>query len=393
MPPRADAPAPAAVPLVDLKSQHRQLREEVMAAVATVANSQRFIQGPEVALFERALAAWLGVEHAVGVSSGTDALLVALMALEIGPGDEVITSPFTFVSTAEVIRRMGARPLFADLMPETLLMRTAAIEQLLSSRTRAVIPVHLYGQVCDMEALCTLSNERGFPVIEDCAQALGAEEDDRKAGSFGRMGAFSFFPTKVLGGWGDGGMLVTGDGELADRVRQIREHGAAGRDHYLRLGGNFRLDTLQAAVLGVKLKHLDAWLAARRQAAARYDRLLVDAELAAGPDQTRHPGHRIHLPAVAPQRRHAYNLYVIQAERRDELRAHLAAEHIQTGVYYPVPLHLQPCFSDLGYHEGDLPVAEEAARNVLALPLYPEITEDQQERVVDAVARFYRRQS
>lgn len=393
MPPRAEPPAPAAIPLVDLKLQHRQIREEVMAAVGTVANSQRFVQGPEVARFERDVAAWLGVEHAVGVSSGTDALLVALMALGVGPGDEVITSPFTFVATAEVISRVGARPMFADLQPETLLMRTAAIEQLLSSRTRAIIPVHLYGQICDMHALGALSDERGIPIVEDCAQALGAEENGRKAGGFGRLGALSFFPSKNLGGWGDGGMLVTGDGELAARLRSLREHGAAGRDRYLYLGGNFRLDTIQAAVLSVKLGHLDGWLAARRRAAALYDRLLVDAELAAGPDQTRHPGHRVHLPPALEGGRHAYNLYVIQAERRDELRSQLAAEGIQTGVYYPVPLHLQPCFEDLGYHPGDLPVAEEAARNVLALPLFPEITEEQQERVVDAIARFYRQHS
>jgi dTDP-4-amino-4,6-dideoxygalactose transaminase len=386
MPPPADP-----IPLVDLKSQHRRIREEVLAAASRVANGQRFINGPEVISFEAAMAERLGVEHAIGVSSGTDALLMVLMAMGVGPGDEVITTPFSFISTAEVVLRVGARILFVDVLPDTLLMRAAAVAGVLSNRTRALVPVHLYGRLCDMEELMALSRERGIPVIEDCAQAMGAGHNGTAAGCFGLAGAFSFFPSKNLGGWGDGGMLVTNDADLAGRCRQIREHGANGRDRFELVGGNFRLDTLQAAVLEVKLRYLDQWIESRRSAARTYNRLFAETDLAAGPDQTRHPGHRILLPHEGEDRQHAFNLYVIQAERRDELKAHLDKEGIGTAVYYPSPLHLQPCFRDLGYRQGDFPVAEEAAHSVLALPLFPEITKEQQERVVSAIAAFYRR--
>ena len=385
MPPPADP-----IPLVDLKGQHRRIREEVLAAANRVANSQCFINGPEVGSFESAMAQRLQVSHAIGVSSGTDALLMVLMAMDVGAGDEVITTPFSFISTAEVILRMGARPIFVDVLPDTLLMRSAAVRGLLSNRTRAVIPVHLYGQLCDMDELTALSEERSIPIIEDCAQSMGARLNGTTAGSFGLAGAFSFFPSKILGGWGDGGMVVTNDAELADRCRQIREHGANGRDRFEMVGGNFRLDTLQAAVLEVKLRYLDQWIESRRSAARTYNRLFADADLAAGPDQTRHPGHRILLPHEGEDRQHAFNLFVIQAERRDELKAHLDAERIGTAVYYKSPLHLQPCFKDLGYRPGDFPVAEEAARSVLALPLFPEITGEQQQRVVETIAAFYR---
>lgn len=385
MPPPADP-----IPLIDLKSQHRRIQEEVLAAAGRVAESQCFINGPEVKSFEAAMAQHLGVKHAIGVSSGTDALLMVLMAMGVGKDDEVITTPFSFISTAEVILRVGARPVFVDVLPDTLLMRTAAVRGLLSSRTRAVIPVHLYGQLCDMDELTALSRERGIPVIEDCAQSMGARHNGTAAGSFGLAGAFSFFPSKILGGWGDGGMVVTSDDQLADRCRQIREHGANGRDCFEMVGGNFRLDTLQAAILEVKLRYLDQWIESRRAAAAVYNRLFVDADLAAGPDQTRHPGHRVLLPHQGEHRQHAFNLFVIQAERRDELKAFLDGQGIGTAVYYKSPLHLQPCFKDLGYRPGDFPVAEEAARSVLALPLFPEITEEQQKRVVEAIAAFYR---
>jgi dTDP-4-amino-4,6-dideoxygalactose transaminase len=385
MPPPADP-----IPLIDLKGQHRRIQEEVLAAAGRVADSQCFINGPEVKSFEAAMGQRLGVKHAIGVSSGTDALLMVLMAMDIGADDEVITTPFSFISTAEVILRVGARPIFVDVLPDTLLMRTAAVRGLLSSRTRAVIPVHLYGQLCDMDELTTLSQERSIPVIEDCAQSMGARHNGTAAGSFGLAGAFSFFPSKILGGWGDGGMVVTNDDKLADRCRQIREHGANGRDRFEMVGGNFRLDTLQAAVLEVKLRYLDQWIESRRTAAGIYNRLFADADLAAGPDQTRHPGHRILLPHEGEDRQHAFNLFVIQAERRDELKAFLDEQGIGTAVYYKSPLHLQPCFKDLGYRPGDFPVAEEAARSVLALPLFPEITEDQQKRVVESIAAFYR---
>jgi dTDP-4-amino-4,6-dideoxygalactose transaminase len=385
MPPPADP-----IPLIDLKSQHRSIREEVLAAAGRVANSQCFINGPEVKSFEAAMGQCLGVKHAIGVSSGTDALLMVLMAMDIGKDDEVITTPFSFISTAEVILRVGARPIFVDVLPDTLLMRTAAVRGLLSSRTRAIIPVHLYGQLCDMDELTTLSQERGIPVIEDCAQSMGARHNGAAAGSFGLAGAFSFFPSKILGGWGDGGMVATNDDQLADRCRQIREHGANGRDRFEMVGGNFRLDTLQAAVLEVKLRYLDQWIESRRSAASVYNQLFADADLAAGPDQTRHPGHRILLPHQGEDRQHAFNLFVIQAERRDELKVFLDNEGIGTAVYYKNPLHLQPCFKDLGYRPGDFPVAEEAARSVLALPLFPEITEEQQKRVVETIAAFYR---
>jgi dTDP-4-amino-4,6-dideoxygalactose transaminase len=404
------------IPLIDLQGQHRRIREEVLAAASRVASSQRFINGPEVGSFEAAMAERLGVKHAIGVSSGTDALLMVLMAMEIGAGDEVITTPFSFISTAEVILRVGARPRFVDVLPDTLLMRAAAVRGRLSSRTRAIIPVHLYGQLCDMDELMTLSREHGIPVIEDCAQSMGAGSNGTTAGSFGQAGAFSFFPSKNLGGWGDGGMLVTNDRGIADRCRQIREHGANGRDRFEVVGGNFRLDTLQAAVLEVKLRYLDQWIESRRSAARTYNRLFSEVglapavssagtkpdlapavssagtkpDLAAGPDQTRHPGHRILLPRVDGDRRHAFNLFVVQAERRDELKAHLDLEGIGTAVYYPSPLHLQPCLKDLGCRPGDFPVAEEAAQSVLALPLFPEITAKQQKRVVDTIAGFYR---
>jgi len=385
MPPPADP-----IPLIDLKSQHRRIQEEVLAAAGRVAESQCFINGPEVKSFEAAMAERLGVKHAIGVSSGTDALLMVLMAMDVGKSDEVITTPFSFISTAEVILRMGARPIFVDVLPDTLLMRTAAVRGLLSSRTRAIVPVHLYGQLCDMDELTALSEERGIPVIEDCAQSMGARLNGTAAGGFGLAGAFSFFPSKILGGWGDGGMVTTSDDELADRCRQIREHGANGRDRFEMIGGNFRLDTLQAAILEVKLRYLDLWIESRRKAAGVYNRLFAEVDLAAGPDQTRHPGHRILLPHEGEDRQHAFNLFVIQAERRDELKAHLDAEGIGNAVYYKTPLHLQPCFKDLGYQPGDFPVAEEAARSVLALPLYPEITGEQQRRVVETIAAFYR---
>ncbi|MBW1807597.1 MAG: DegT/DnrJ/EryC1/StrS family aminotransferase [Deltaproteobacteria bacterium] len=379
------------IPLVDLRPQLSQVKQEVMTAIGTVIEGQNFINGPEVATFETAMADYLGAEFAIGVSSGTDALLMTLMALEIGPQDEVITTPFSFVASAEIIRRVGARPVFADVEHETALIRPAAVSQHLSSHTKAIIPVHLYGQMCAIEELTSLSKERDVPILEDCAQSLGARLNRKAAGTFGIAGAFSFFPTKNLGGWGDAGMLVTNDGQLAKRLRQIRNHGASGRDKYEHLGGNFRLDTIQAAVLSVKLRYLDEWLLARKKAAAYYNQLLVQAGLSAGPNETRHPGHRIIPPLVSEDAQHTYNLYVVRAERRDELKKHLAQVGVTSQVYYPTPIHLQACFADLGYREGDLPVAEEIARTTLALPFYAEISRPVQQRVVESISEFYHR--
>jgi dTDP-4-amino-4,6-dideoxygalactose transaminase len=316
---------------------------------------------------------------------------MVMMALRIGPGDEVITTPFTFVATAEVVCRLGARPVFVDLEPDSLLLRSRAVPDRVNGNTRAILPVHLYGRMHTAANLIGLAEETDLPVIEDCAQSLGARSQDRSAGTLGLAGAFSFFPTKNLGGWGDGGMLITNDQTLAGRLRQIRDHGSDGQGAYQFLGGNFRLDTIQAAVLLEKLTHLDDWLQARREAARNYDRLFVEATLVAGPNETRHPGHRIFLPSPGGEGEHAFNLYVIRAERRDELKQHLDQAGITAAVYYPTPLHLQPSFAHLGYKPGDLPVAEEASRSVLALPLYPDIRQDQQERVVETIADFYRK--
>jgi dTDP-4-amino-4,6-dideoxygalactose transaminase len=391
MPAAVEDPPGGEIPLLDLRSQHRQIQAEISAAIGPLIERQRFINGPEVALFESAMADYLGVEHAIGMSSGTDALLAVLMAIGIGSGDEVITTPFSFISTAEVILRLGARPVFADISGESYLIRPSAVRKLLSNRTRAIIPVHLYGKVCRMDELLDLSTERGIPIIEDCAQAMGARQNDRAAGSFGLAGTFSFFPSKNLGGWGDGGMVTTNDADLAHKLRCTREHGADDNMCYPFLGGNFRLDTIQAAVLNVKLGHLDEWLKARKTAARYYVQLMVEAGLAAGQNETRHPGHHLLPPPVWDERDHAFNLFVVQAERSDALKTHLASLGIGSAVYYTTPLHLQPCLSDMGYRPGDFPAAEEAARSVLALPLYPEIGRDQQKRVVEAIAEFYHR--
>ncbi|HUU01883.1 MAG TPA: DegT/DnrJ/EryC1/StrS family aminotransferase [Myxococcota bacterium] len=389
MPPIVEDPAGGEIPLLDLRSQHRQIQAEILAAIGPLIERQRFINGPEVAQFESGVADYLGVEHAIGVSSGTDALLAVLMALGVGPDDEVITTPFSFIATAEVILRLGARPVFADVSGESCLIRPSAVRKLLTNRTRAIIPVHLYGKVCQMDEFLDLSAERGIPIIEDCAQAMGARQNGRAAGSFGLAGAFSFFPSKNLGGWGDGGMLTTNDAALAHKLRSIREHGADDDMRYSLLGGNFRLDTIQAAVLSVKLGHLDQWLQARKTAAQYYIQLMVEAGLSAGQNETRHPGHQLLPPPVWDEPDHAFNLFVVRAERRDALKTHLDSAGIGCAVYYPTPLHLQPCFAKLGYRPGDFPAAEEAARSVLALPLYPEIGRAQQKRVVEAIAGFY----
>ena len=368
------------VPLLDLKAQYADIKSEIDAAVAEVFESQYFILGPKVAECESAVAAYSGCSHAVGVSSGTDALLASLMAEGIGPGDEVVTSPYTFFATAGSIARLGATPVFVDIEPETFNIDTALLESKLTARTKAIVPVHLYGQMADMDAVMDIAERHRLAVIEDAAQAIGAEHKGRRAGSIGQYGCFSFFPSKNLGGAGDGGMIVTNDPDRAERLRYIRGHGANPKYHHALIGGNFRLDAVQAAVVAAKLRHLDVWSEQRRANAERYDCLLSAAGLVEGGGVTLPP---------AVMDRHIFNQYVIRALGRDELRAFLTDHGVRTEVYYPVPLHLQACFSYLGYSRGDCPASEEAAATTLALPVYPELSDEQAEHVVKCVADFF----
>lgn len=367
------------VPLLDLARQYEPLREEIREAVDRLCASQRFILGAEVEAFERECADALGVPHAVGVSSGTDALLVALMALEVGPGDEVIVPTFTFFATAGVVTRLGARPVFVDVDPVDYCMDPSALEGRIGPRTRAVIPVHLFGQSADLDPIREAAGE--VPILEDCAQSWGSTYRGTVTGGIGRMGAFSFFPSKNLGGFGDGGLVTTSDPALDRLLRELRMHGQSGVYEHPRVGGNFRLDALQAAVLRVKLPHVPGWIDGRRANAERYRGLFR----AAGLDDV------VGLPEAVPERGHTFNQFVVRVPRRDQLRAHLAERGIGQAVYYPLPLHLQPCFADLGHREGEFPVAEQASREVLALPVFPELAPGEQEQVVEAVAEFYRR--
>ncbi len=361
-------------PLLDLKAQYAALRDEIHAAIERVVESQQFILGPEVEALEEEVAAYSHCRYGVGVSSGTDALLVSLMAIGLQPGEEVITTPYTFFATAGSIARLGARPVFVDIDPQTYNLDPAKLETAITPRTRAIMPVHLFGQMADMDPILVVAERHGLYVIEDAAQAIGAEYKGRRAGSLGHLGCFSFFPSKNLGGFGDGGMVVTNDPDLADRVRLLRGHGARPKYYHKVVGGNFRLDALQAAVLRVKLKHLDAWTAARQRNAERYRQLFT----AAGVD--------VGLPCDAGYGRHIYNQFVIRSRRRDALMVHLKAHGVGCEIYYPAPLHLQECFADLGYKVGDFPASEQAAQETLAIPIYPELSEAQQETVVRAVA-------
>ena len=384
------------VPLIDLKAQYSAIRDEIEAAIREVSESQYFVLGPKVEEFERRIAEYSEVSHAIGVSSGTDALLVALMALDIGPGDEVLTTPYSFFATAGTIARLGARPLFCDIDARTFNLDPAAVAELLGEqcdrvgadlvnrrtggRIRAILPVHLFGQMADMDALVDIARRHELPIAEDAAQAIGAElGDGRRAGGVGAIGCFSFFPTKNLGAFGDAGMCVANDAELAERIRKLRVHG--GRTKYLHdeVGGNFRLDELQAAILLVKLDHLDRWTRARQANAARYGRLIEAAALVGSV-----------TPPPADQGRHIFNQYVIRAERRDELRSWLAEHEIRTEIYYPLALHEQACFADLGHAADDFPNARRAGVESLALPIYPELSGEQIEYVVSRIARFYR---
>ncbi len=368
------------VPLLDLQAQYTPLRAELLAAIARVCDSQRFIMGPEVEALERELASTLGAGHAIGVSSGTDALLAAMMALGIGPGAEVVTTTYSFFATAGCVSRLGATPRLVDIDPLTYNLDPAGLRAAITPRTRAIIPVHLYGLCADMDPILAIAAEAGIPVIEDAAQAIGSTYKDRQAGSMGAAGCFSFFPSKNLGAFGDGGLITTGDARLAHEIRLLRNHGAEPKYMHQRIGGNFRLDALQAAVLRVKLPHLERWTDMRRANAARYDRLIDDAGLAG----------QVVRPVAPAGRRHIFNQYVIRVPGRDRVRAALTASGINTEIYYPVPFHLQECFASLGYKRGDFPQAEAAADSTLALPIYGELTADQQSAVVSALASALR---
>ena len=364
------------VPLLDLQAQYRPLRDELLAAIIRVCDSQRFILGPEVEALERELAVALAVRDTIAVSSGTDALLVAMMALGIGPGDEVITSTYSFFATAGCIARLGATPRLVDIDAATYNLSAAGVRAAMSPRTKAIIPVHLYGLCADMDPILAIAAETGVAVIEDACQAIGATDRGRQAGSMGTAGCFSFFPSKNLGAFGDAGLVTTNDPALAATLRLLRNHGAEQRYYHQRIGGNFRLDAIQAAVLRVKLPHLPGWTDMRRANARRYQRLFADVV----------PDTRIVLPVEPAGRRHVYNQFVVRVPDRDRVRTYLSEHGVATEVYYPVPFHLQECFAALGYGAGDFPEAEAAASSTLALPIYGELTEAQQEAVVRTIA-------
>ena len=368
------------VPLLDLQAQYAPIREDVLAAITRVCDSQRFIGGPEIEGLERELSAMLGVADAVGVSSGTDALLAAMMALGIGHGDEVITTTYSFFATAGCVSRLGAKPVLVDIDPVTYNIDAAAVAAAITPRTKAIIPVHLYGCAADMDALMAVANNAGVPVIEDAAQAIGSLYKGKAVGGFGAMGCFSFFPSKNLGAFGDGGLVTTNDAKLAHKLRLVRNHGMEPRYHHGFVGANFRLDALQAAILRIKAPHLAAWTEGRRRNAARYNHLFADLA-AAG---------RVVLPVEPAGCYHIYNQYVIRLSNRDAVKAALDAKKIGNEIYYPVPFHMQRCFADLGHHAGAFPHAEKAAAETLALPIYGELTEAQQQYVGEAVREALR---
>ena len=379
------------VPLLDLRAQYATIRDDVRAAIDRVFDSQQFVLSAEVQALEEEIARYSQTKFAVGCASGSDALLLALMSCGVGDGDEVITTPFSFFATASAITRLGARPVFVDIDEQTYNLRPALVADAISERTKAIVPVHLYGQCAEMDPLIELAGSggppasgsellRGIPIIEDAAQAIGAEEHGRRAGSMGAIGCFSFYPSKNLGGAGDGGMLVTNDLDHARRLHMLRVHGEEHKYFHKVVGLNSRLDALQAAVLRVKLPHLDAWTVARQRNAQQYELMFGDAGLS----------EKFGLPLVRTGARHIFHQFVIRVRdgRRDALREHLRARGVGTDVYYPVPLHLQECFAFLGYKKGDFPIAETAAQETLALPVYPELTAAQQDYVVSAIKDF-----
>ena len=362
------------IPFVDLKAQYRSIKPEVTAAIAGVLESCEFTLGSEVAAFEKEFAAYCRAEHGVGVNSGTSALHLALLAAGVGPGDEVITVPFTFLATVSAIDYTGARPVFVDVDPRTLTLDPAALEAAITPRTRAVIPVHLYDRPADMDPIVAIARRHGIVVIEDAAQAHGAEYKGRRAGSLGEMACFSFYPGKNLGAYGEGGLVVTDSPEYTRTLRMLRDWGAEKKYEHVLQGYNYRMEGIQGAVLRVKLRHLDDWTEARRAAAARYDELLVDSG--------------VETPPPAPDARHVYHIYAVRTASRQAWQDALKEQHIQTGVHYPVPVHLQPAFADLGYRAGQFPASERAAKEVLSLPMFPELTTAQCEAVCGAVRRL-----
>ena len=362
------------IPFVDLKAQYRSIKPEVTAAIAGVLESCEFTLGSEVAAFEKEFAAYCHAGHGVGVNSGTSALHLALLAAGVGPGDEVITVPFTFLATVSAIDYTGARPVFVDVDPRTLTMDPTALEAAITPRTRAVIPVHLYGRPADMDPLGAIARRHGIVVIEDAAQAHGAEYKGRRAGSLGEMACFSFYPGKNLGAYGEGGLVVTDSPEYTRTLRMLRDWGAEKKYEHVLKGYNYRMEGIQGAVLRVKLRHLDDWTEARRAAAARYDELLVDSG--------------VETPPPAPDARHVYHIYAVRTASRQAWQDALKEQGIQTGVHYPVPVHLQPAFADLGYRAGQFPASERAAKEVLSLPMFPELTTAQCEAVCGAVRRL-----
>jgi dTDP-4-amino-4,6-dideoxygalactose transaminase len=368
------------VPILDLKAQHRIIKDTVVSKVVELAESQLFILGKPVQELEARIAELSHVRFGVGVASGTDALLLPLKALDLKPGDEVITVPFTFFATAGAIHNASARPVFVDIERDTFNIDPKAVEAAINPRTRAIMPVHLFGQMAAMEQLLAIAERRGIPVIEDAAQAIGARRRIdgrwRMAGELGVVTGFSFFPSKNLGAWGDAGMVVANDERLAERVRRLRMHGGLKTYYHDEVGTNSRLDALQATVLLAKLPHLESWSAARRANAARYGEALSGMA-------------SVRTPVTDPANEHIYNQFVIEADRRDELQAHLKAKEIGTAIYYPLSLHLQPCFEYLGYKEGAFPVSEAATKRVLALPVFPELSPAQQQFVVEAIRGFY----
>jgi dTDP-4-amino-4,6-dideoxygalactose transaminase len=367
-----------AVPLCDLQPQYQQLKHELEAAIDRVLESGQVILGPEVAALEREIAAYCGAGYAVGCGSGTDALSLALHAMDVGPGDEIIMPPFTFFATAGSVLRCGARPVFVDIEPESFNLDPALVSRALTPRTKAIMPVHLYGQCADMAELWQIAERFGLPIIEDAAQSFGATYQGKRCGTLGALACFSFYPTKTLGTYGDAGMVVTNDPDWADRMTTLRVHGMKPKYHHSMLGWNARIDAVQAAILRVKLPHVDTWIEAREAAAARYDALI----------QSRGLQGMLTPPSRCADRRHTFNQYVVRVEggRRDEVIRQFQAERIGYEVYYPVPVHLQKCLDHLGGRPGDFPVSEQASREVLALPMYPEITAEQQTRVIDACA-------
>jgi len=360
---------------LDLKAQYQTIREQALSSIEQVLGSCEFILGPNVSAFEQEIAEYLGVKHAIGVGNGTDALVLILDALGIAPGDEVITTPYTFFATAECVSRLGAKPVFVDIDPITLTIDQEKLEQAITSRTKAVIPVHIFGRAADMPRIMDIASRHHLFVVEDACQSIGGEIQGKKLGTFGNAGAFSFFPTKNLGAYGDGGLVVTDGDELAERVRMLRAHGSKVKYHNELIGYNSRLDEMQAAVLRVKLRHLNEWHNRRREIALEYNKLLKDL-----PRQ---------LPDPGDKGEHVFHLYTILTGDREKLRAYLKSRGIETGVYYPTPLHLQPAYADLGYRRGDFPVSESACERNISLPMYPELTDEQIHYVAQAVRNFF----